>query len=666
MANNDDDHIYVYPSIESLDVAYTDYRNSEQYKNLSGDSVEELQHRYERDCRYITDGYFMDSGKQLLFDHLISNRVLDQKDYMTHFPTSTRGKSKGNKKASVKTRWVSLTLDQKAHICRTWNSPSYGDQLFSLDLIVQKAVMTYRDNPDKLSDHESAFLVTYENIKAWTEEGSDSDSVDGGGNFQFPAKGTVVVQASVPVVDGEGDSVVIEAASEISPTVDIAVTKNVPPLARNVSQTITKKKVGEPLKKADTQLTAVAKKWQSVLSFIVVCSVYESGKAMTSDKQHEACIISYQAMLPDFLHKKGKIWSNVTEYNLKDFNLQQMMLSSGTKILNGEKILLKGKEVRKAVVKWLANMKDKDAVNFKKAFSFDILNRATSEAEECTGTVTGAHDITWILPSGTSAEDACNFLMLTIYNFEQESIVQIDQECKSEDFRITEIEELPTKYLPSIEYILIKYFVILSKTFGFDQNNFLCISLSDCFPGAKSTVTKGDAILGGAGKKSRRQIKQDTMQKKENVRVENANLRGEENDSKAILSQATMEFHLLSNSLGQQITLLNMSKDLHTDEGELEEWKNNLRDLIKQSKEIKDKYENIVEKERLRKIARESMANESVHHTAKKSKHDNSNKLFSPVTTSAFSRGVIMSTTNATMDNDSASNSSEEDDKYLY
>lgn len=52
-----------------------------------------------------------------------------------------------------------------------------------------------------------------------------------------------------------------------------------------------------------------------------------------------------------------------------------------------------------------------------------------------------------------------------------------------------------------------------------------------------------------------------------------------------------------------------MSKDLHTVAGDLEEWNIKLRDLCKQSIEIKEKYEAIVEKEKLRKIARESLAN---------------------------------------------------------
>ena len=33
----------------------------------------------------MDDGYYMESGKQLLFGHLINNRDLDQADYMTHF-----------------------------------------------------------------------------------------------------------------------------------------------------------------------------------------------------------------------------------------------------------------------------------------------------------------------------------------------------------------------------------------------------------------------------------------------------------------------------------------------------------------------------------------------------------------------------------------------------
>lgn len=75
---------------------------------------------------------------------------------------------------------------------------------------------------------------------------------------------------------------------------------------------------------------------------------------------------------------------------MKDFSSQQMMLSSGVKQLEGKTILSKGKKVRTQLVKWLANP-DK----LRKAFSFEIMNRATSEDEECTGSITGAVDISW-------------------------------------------------------------------------------------------------------------------------------------------------------------------------------------------------------------------------------------------------------------------------------
>ena len=40
-----------------------------------------------------------------------------------------------------------------------------------------------------------------------------------------------------------------------------------------------------------------------------------------------------------------------------------------------------------------------------------------------------------------------------------------------------------------------------------------------------------------------------------------------------------------------------MSKDFHTAAGGLEEWNERLRDLLKQSIEIKDQYEAVVESE---------------------------------------------------------------------
>jgi len=63
------------------------------------------------------------------------------------------------------------------------------------------------------------------------------------------------------------------------------------------------------------------------------------------------------------------------------------------------------------------------------------------------------------------------------------------------------------------------------------------------------------------------------MLKRENTRVGNAVLRGEEDDSTKILGSAAMaEFSLLTGEMQLQLTLLNMQKDMHTRNDTLGEW----------------------------------------------------------------------------------------------
>jgi hypothetical protein len=439
-----------------------------------------------------------------------------------------------------------------------------------------------------------------------------------------------------------------------------------------------KKRAGSGKKCAPkVELTAIAKKWQAILSYQVVCKLFESGKQLTKENQQSECMIYYQAILPDFINKVG-FWSSVTEYNSKEFSLSQMMLSSGQKTMDGKTVISKGKAVRKDLVKWLASMKDNDNAAFTKAFSFEKLKMATSEEEEkadAAGTkpvIEGTADISWQIASGTSALDAANNLLVAIYNIQQASIITIDEDDSDEP--ITDIDGIPAKYFPPIEYILIKYFVILTDSLGIDKDNYLCICLSDCYPGASSSVTRGEAISGSLIKKSRNQIKQEAMQKKENARVGNASLRGEDNDSTKILAQANAEYHLLSNGINTQLTFLNMSKEMHIAANDLDSWNKQLMELMKRSAEITANYTAIVDIENKKRSVRESKANESAHITSKRMKSEKNSEFYncstpvnatpqtsSSISTGIFSRGVLSTTSSSLNDNNDPSSSSDSD-----
>jgi len=111
-------------------------------------------------------------------------------------------------------------------------------------------------------------------------------------------------------------------------------------------------------------------------------------------------------------------------------------------------------------------MKDSNVEAFKKVFVFDILQKAISDTEEKTGSnVDGATDISWKLPSRTSALDSANSFLVAIYNMQQDALITIDAEDGDDATpSITEFEDLPASFIPPIEYILIKYLVILAET----------------------------------------------------------------------------------------------------------------------------------------------------------------------------------------------------------
>ena len=444
----------------------------------------------------------------------------------------------------------------------------------------------------------------------------------------------------------------------------IAVESNVvsaTPKVTGSSKTPKGKKTGE--------LTAIAKKWQTVLCYIVVCELFESGQCLTAEKQQTECMKLYQAILPDFVNKR-KMWASVSEYNVRDFSQEQLMLSSGTKTMNGKIVLDKGKAARKDVVNWLATMNDSTNADVKRAFSFERLKMGTTDDEESSGKIAGACDVSWRILSGTNAECAANTLLVAIYNLQQGNIIAIDGDATAA--AIVTFEDVPRKYVPPFEFILLKYFVILADSLGIEKNNFLCLSLSKCSAGASNSVSMNGAITGSETKKSRKQLTQERNQKNENRRVRNAQLRGEDLDSIKVLAQANAQFHLQTANLGQDIQLLTLMKPIYESNGDLQTWNSKLLDLSAQNAKNKEQYDSIVANEEKKKADREKRMQASETAYSKKVKTEG-NDMVTPKrlrtakpTTAAFASGALppvpIDNIKNSADDEGDSNSSSSDD----
>ena len=112
----------------------------------------------------------------------------------------------------------------------------------------------------------------------------------------------------------------------------IAVESNVVSATPKVTATSTKTPKG---KKAG-ELTA--KKLQTVLCYIVVCELFESGQCLTVEKQQTECMKLYQTILPAFVNKFHIQWINRSGHPMNKFN-EEFAMGSFTNKRSFKKVI---------------------------------------------------------------------------------------------------------------------------------------------------------------------------------------------------------------------------------------------------------------------------------------------------------------------------------------
>ena len=78
-------------------------------------------------------------------------------------------------------------------------------------------------------------------------------------------------------------------------------------------------------------LTKKAKLFQSMISFLVVCSIFESGIQADRSRQHAIAYSTYRSHPANFIVKEG-VFAKITEYKRNEFAEETMMLAKGSKV----------------------------------------------------------------------------------------------------------------------------------------------------------------------------------------------------------------------------------------------------------------------------------------------------------------------------------------------
>ena len=70
MSKTNKDAIFIYPSVHAANAAYHEYLDTDVYKGLDSDTQEGVHFENAKDLKLITDGYWLDSGKEALCNKL--------------------------------------------------------------------------------------------------------------------------------------------------------------------------------------------------------------------------------------------------------------------------------------------------------------------------------------------------------------------------------------------------------------------------------------------------------------------------------------------------------------------------------------------------------------------------------------------------------------------
>ena len=88
------------------------------------------------------------------------------------------------------------------------------------------------------------------------------------------------------------------------------------------------------------------KEFQKLICFMVVCNAYGSGAICRVEGKHEMVHDALNKMLPRFINKTNE-FEDFSEYVAGEFTMEQMRINAKGKPMTGEKIWVKGMEVRR-------------------------------------------------------------------------------------------------------------------------------------------------------------------------------------------------------------------------------------------------------------------------------------------------------------------------------
>ena len=139
-----------------------------------------------------------------------------------------------------------------------------------------------------------------------------------------------------------------------SKVVESLASKNDKPTKVKAQVAAGRKTPGPSAKAKAPCLSKKAKLFQSLIAFVAVCAIYESGSAINKASQQTLAYEKYRSELAKFLMKEG-VYAKMEEYRKNEFPEEVMMLAKGVRTLTGADIWAKGESVRSKATIWVAN-----------------------------------------------------------------------------------------------------------------------------------------------------------------------------------------------------------------------------------------------------------------------------------------------------------------------
>lgn len=398
--------------------------------------------------------------------------------------------------------------------------------------------------------------------------------------------------------------------------------------------------IPKQLKTKAPTLTKKAKLFQSLIAFVAVCTVYESGRQMDRSSQQTLAYETYRTQLSKFLAKED-IYAKMEDYRKNEFTECVMMLAKATRTLTGADVWSKGENVRKTVTLWVAKNRSILVKYLTKTKQFDNNEVGDSvEKDDGNDDKEKETELELTIPSGGSVTEVTNALFVSLYNAEmieksssKTTIIDVedeDDEDKGEDagakdeeedtlgkgddavegekssvgvsavakttapetsmyVEVDEIEDIPQNYLGDVSFYAIKCFVLLIDDKK-KQNNFLVSKLSDLIP------TKSSGVVPLVGK-TRSQLK---AEKNELTQLNKRNYiddKEEEEKDRRELQHAMIKRQLTSSEVSIQVQIANLLPATDPQRNEI------IADVLKQTAAAKAEYAAVEEmiKERKRK-----------------------------------------------------------------